>query len=188
MKSIGNIEKEFLQKHNIKKTQVFNASGLRTKEWKEEVSSSNYLVAINVTPCEAHGHKLRDVSGHCIICNPRKLEHRRQFKEAGKIYIAYSKAYKLVKVGRASSKSRRITALNQSGYGGISDWELKYEIEVESNSGEVESYAHQLLDEYRLDLGFKRGNGQAETSREIFKCSIRKAINALDEAINEIFQ
>ena len=185
MKSIGTIEKNFLQKHGIKKSQVFNAFGLRARDWKERVSNSRYLVAINVTPCQAHNHKLRDASGHCIICNPRKLEHRKQYKEAGKIYIAYSEKHKLIKVGRASFKSKRVKSLNQSGYGGINDWELKHEADVEANSGAVEDFTHQLLSEYRHDLSFMRGNGQIEKSREIFKCSIRKALNALNEAINE---
>jgi len=59
-------QKDFLDSHKIPLSQVFDASGMRTKDYQEYMKEYDYGYAVGVTACQKMGHTLRDGHGHCV--------------------------------------------------------------------------------------------------------------------------
>lgn len=171
----------FFSSQNIPLSQVYDATGLPAKEWKQNMRELDMLVAINVSPCKKNGHRVRTRAGHCAQCNTHALAFLKRFMVENYIYVAVSKGSGLLKIGVTGDLVDRESALNQSGYGEISDWKIT-DNRYCDNAGEVEHRAHCLLSEYRVSRSYEK-EGSLVDCQEIFNCSQNKAIYAIKKAI-----
>jgi hypothetical protein len=128
----------FLKINGISRTEVLDATGMRSREYREIMKIKRYKVAIGVTKCKSFGHTMRSSSGHCVQCNSLSLVYTSRHRQNNFIYIAWSQAKKLSKIGITSNLSQRHSTLIKQRYGGISDWTIFYSKFV-SNAGVIES-------------------------------------------------
>lgn len=61
-------QKAFLDRVGVPLSRVFDASGMRTAEYKQAMRDLGMWVAYGASPCEAEGHTLRSRTGHCVQC------------------------------------------------------------------------------------------------------------------------
>lgn len=178
LKDMFDLIAEFLVKYDIEVTDVFDASGMKKKEWREAIEGTDYKLIMNAGFCNKEFHNLKTRAGHCAICNPRNLRLQERYYESGYIYIAHSETLDLIKIGVSNDPDNRIRVMNDQGYGDFNDWTLEYN-EYLSKPYQIESAAHNYLNDYRFDITFER-LGITETSREIFDCSIEEGIEAIE--------
>jgi hypothetical protein len=176
-------EIEFLERHHIDENDVFDGTGMENDDWKWYMKDGGYIVTIGVKPCREYGHTMRKHSGHCVMCDPARLEFARRHNRSGEIYIAFSETLELVKIGISQDSDIRVAKMNEQSYGGYDDWICVFSEWVDK-AGVVESRAHDYLRDFRFDLTFRRGS-IIETSREIFDCSIEDAEEAVQIGIEE---
>jgi len=76
---LSKIEKEFIDTYKIPSSALFNAEGIRRKDYEIICKGKDIPFVYNTTPCKKHGHRLRTRRGHCMICNPGMLLHYKQY-------------------------------------------------------------------------------------------------------------
>lgn len=177
-------EEEFVAKHAIDAYEIFNADGMKTKDWKEAIQGQDYMLIANTSPCRDYGHRLRTRAGHCAICNPRNLGFQKRYYDSGELYIAYSEESRLVKVGVSSNSNQRINSLNSQNYADVTDWILFYSEKLESGVFLIETDIHKLLSQFQVNVLFSRSCNIIEQSREVFSCDPNTALNSLKDTIN----
>ena len=170
---------EFLNRHSISVSSVFDATGLRKNEYREIMKSLGKIVAIGVTACKKGGHTLRSRSGHCVQCNPAALGFQARFSATGFVYIAGSLSLKVIKVGFSGDVKSRISSLNHLNYGGASDWVCIYWIQCES-AGNIEFGTHARLVKFAAPTTYIR-DGKPVNCLETFSCEAETAISTLNE-------
>lgn len=178
-------EFELILKFEIEDYEIFDASGMKKKEWKEAIQGTDYKVIANVSPCRDHGHKLRTRAGHCAVCNPRNLQHQERYYDSGEIYLAFSESRRLIKIGITKSIYKRIDSLNAQNYSGVNDWAIIFSKHLESGAYRIESEVHALLKPHKVDLSFSRSFDSFETSREVFDCDLRLGIDTIEQTIKK---
>jgi hypothetical protein len=175
--TLSKTEKSFLKQHKIPESMVFNALGLRKKEYAELMRGGTFLVAITDTPCKSAGHRLRVRSGHCVICNPAYLAYAGRFRKSAYIYVAKSALFGVCKVGVTESISGRTESLRKQEYGGYRDWEILFHQSV-PNAASVEHLAKKELDQYR-SKGTTWKDRHNQQSIELFKCDCSVAVSVI---------
>lgn len=191
MDSILNIltvkEKEFLKKHGIAPSDIYDARGEIIKVYHDKAKKQGYNFVV-ANPCP-YGHRLRDRSGHCIQCSPFNIAIRKRVSGKGVIYIAINGKY--TKVGMIenninsvnSAINKREYRLNsEGGYAGREGWQTIKTWSLEKNAGKIESEAHKLLEKYKVEKHYIYSGG-ARNAKEVFECSIQTAINAVKKAM-----
>lgn len=176
-------QKDFLDYHSIPLSQVFDASGLRQRDYKVYMKEFDYAYAIGVTPCQAMGHTLRNSSGHCVQCNPSTIRFRRRYYENGYVYLAGSTSEKVIKVGFANDIDNREESLNKQGYGSIYDWQIIYWVQI-NEGGSFEYLIQDQLNSYASPRTFIK-DGRTNNCLEIFSCSFFKAKGIIDILLDE---
>lgn len=181
MAKISKSQRAFLERMDIPLVKLFDATGMRTDAYKEEMSALGMLVAIGVSPCAKEGHTMRTRKGHCAECRPEGLAYLRRYDAPGEVYVAKSSQLKIVKVGSATNAIERLGNLNSYRYGGASDWKVEF-FEVSQTAGRVEFAAHRLLSPHMV-AGTYFKDGRNIECREIFNCSVAVAIKAVRQAM-----
>jgi hypothetical protein len=185
MAKLTKLQINFIQKMELNIHDLFDASGLRARDWKMQMKELGKLVAFGVTPCSSYGHTLRTRAGHCLQCNTANLSYLKRMSEAADVYVCWSEASKMAKIGLSKDSYKRLESLNYFKYGGVNDWELKLIYECD-NAGEIENRAHRILSAYSK-MGVTYMNvGVERYCSEIFKCTLEQATEALEEAIKSI--
>jgi hypothetical protein len=174
-------QRKFLDRQKIPTGLTMDASGLAVSEYRPMMSDLGLYVAYGVTPCRKNGHTMRTRTGSCVQCSPEQLAHLRRVDTTGHVYVARSRQKKLTKIGFASDAATRIESLRKEGYADAVDWELVHFV-ICSRGGRVELAAQNTLREHRVARAFKKG-GRLKVSKEVFSCSVKKAINAVDNAL-----
>ncbi len=169
---------EFLVKYDVEVSDIFDATGMKKKEWREAIEGTDYKLVMNAGLCNKEYHNLKTRAGHCAICNPRNLRLQERYYESGYIYLAHSETLDLIKIGVSNDPENRVLVMNDQGYGDFDDWTLEYN-EYSSKPYQIESAAHNYLNDFRFDITFER-LGITETSREIFDCSVEEGIEAIE--------
>ena len=172
---------QFLSHHDIPLSQVFDATGLKTSQWKEQMKELGMNIAIGVSPCGYAGHTLRVRSGHCVQCKTHHLAFRDRYKKSGEIYVVTSDSLSLTKMGIAGDALKRLQTLRKTGYGGASDWHLRYSVFCET-MGRVERVAEQMLKEYRKACFYWKDRNLIDCE-ETFSCDYNYAIEVIQRAI-----
>lgn len=166
----------FMRKHRISESDVFDAGQMPRRQWQLEMRKAGKRVAFS-TPCKAFGHRLRAPKGACLMCNPHYLAYEKHHRSPGEVYVAFSKATGLVKVGGTAGE-RAKTLISQS-YGGANDWLIVHREPVEE-VGNVEAVAQGKLKYFQvLDQVYR---GDRREARELFKCSCEVAVKAVQQA------
>jgi hypothetical protein len=168
---------KFLDQHNIRMDQVFDATGLSQARYYESMKEGGFIVATGVSRCKKGSHSLKTRSGHCVMCNPANLAFQIRHEITGDLYVLYSSSKRLIKVGVAGDADERVVSANKQAYGGIDDWKLKFSIRV-NNAGQAEKIIHDALDEYKKPRYFIK-DSQHVLAQEIFSCSAKYAIEAI---------
>ena len=182
MAKLTKIQLNFIKKMEINVEDLFDASDLKSSEWKRQMKELGKLVAFGVTPCIAKGHSLRTRAGHCIQCNTAVLAYHRRYSDAGDVYVAWSQNGQMAKIGCAKNAYLRLESLIEAGYGGQRDWTLKLIYEC-LEAGAIENTAHDSLRRYALKgITYLRDGVQQECT-ELFKCTLRQAKAALEKGV-----
>ena len=174
----------FLRSQNIQLSRVFDATGMPTKQWKQEMSRLGMEVAIGVTPCNKSRHTIRTRSGHCAQCNTHSFAYSRRYHKKNYIYVASSRESNLIKVGTAEDIDEREKTLNYFGYGQANDWRIQHK-ELCENAGCVEKRTHESLSEYWIRRNYKK-QGRVVDCEELFRCEVVLAVVAIKMAIIDL--
>ena len=184
MAKLSSKQKKLLSSYGYDQNDVFDATGMRAKDWKSKLTEFDKKFAIGVTACEKAGHSMRNRSGNCVECSPAILKFMSTYKTDGDVYVAWSRKGKIVKIGCAKDANLRVESLKDTCYGSQNDWKLELIYEC-TESGQVEKMTHNLLKEYKLSGISYFHNGRQQNCFELFNCSLLQAKTALNKAVKE---
>jgi hypothetical protein len=173
----------FLESQDIDLNDVFDASGMRRKDWRAKAKLVGKRYAFGVSAC-SRGHTLRTRSGHCIQCDTSKVAFGSRYSSQASIYIAGSRSGRCLKIGlSADDLDNRIACLRSQSYGGFGDWKVLAVSEPAQGAGKIEHAAQASLYARRVSGGYSNRAGVAQASQEVFSCGFRLASKALTEAL-----
>jgi hypothetical protein len=175
---------QFLDKHRVPLSRVFDATGMSTKHSQKIMKDLGMLVAFGVSPCAKAAHTLRTRVGHCAQCDTSKLAYLLRHEGDAMVYVAYSRRARLVKIGSAVDASSRMRTLNSRGYGGSDDWTLINHWHC-VKAGQIEFRAHKALRTHQARGIYTKSGGEFEY-RELFECEPNDAVAAVTAAIGRI--
>ncbi len=173
---------DFIKRCGLTADDVFNATGLKTKEWKRLMKESGKPLAYGVTPCASGGHTLRTRAGHCAQCNSAVVAFMTRHIDDGNVYVASSRNGKFVKIGCTKNAAERVRSLIKSCYGGQSDWKLELIYEC-SEAGLVEKNVQRILERHAAKGVEYIHEGRGQLATELFACSVAEAKAALEKAV-----
>lgn len=173
-------ELEFLRTQGLSTTDVYDGRGQSSAAWKAGVRSAGKTVVLG-SPCSSKGHRLRTRSGHCAQCDTAKLSYQKRHNTEGYIYIAGSKAARLLKVGTCVDIEQRRRNLRNQMYGGISDWEMLFTAKVDAG-GKVEGDALARLSKFKVVRMYEK-DGKKQEAAEMLKTSFSVALSVVQESL-----
>lgn len=171
----------FLRSQRIAESEVYDASMLSARRYKRAMEREGKVFVIVKDPCY-RGHYVRSHKGHCMQCDTSRIAYVRRHREEAYVYIVGSRSERLLKIGFSDTPWDRASHLNSIGYGCITDWQLLYYGKY-SEAGKVETKAHSTLLWYASPRRWIR-EGVTQDSREIFRCSYTRALDAVKAASN----
>ena len=182
-------EKEFISHHGIQPSDIYDGRGeiIRVYHDKAKERGCQFVIA---NPCP-NGHRLKDRSGHCIVCRPMGIAIRNRESGKGVVYVAVNG--KFTKVGMIENNIKSVDkAINkreyrlndEGGYGGRAGWKTVKTWQIEKNAGKVEREAQNLLDKYKVEKDYIH-SGELHSAKELFECSIQTAIDAVKKAMED---
>ena len=177
MAELSAAQLEFLRSQGISPGMLFDASGLRRKDYSRLMDDLGVYFAFGVSECSAGGHSIRTKFGHCIQCDTSKIAYATRHAKGGFVYVAASQTAALTKIGMSSNLLERVNNINAYQYGGASDWLICCYAEVDE-AGHVEFQTQDMLAEFRVDGDYIRA-GRRQKCYELFRCSSDVAENAL---------
>lgn len=179
-------EKDFLKKYNLSPDDFYDARGETVTEYHDKAKKAGCQFVIN--QCQ-YGHRLKERSGHCIVCKPALITYRKRESGGGLVYIAVSGKYCKVgvtdekrKTNQQSLADREYRLNSEGGYAGRTGWQTIKSWVVEKNIGKVEREAHKLLQTYQTEEYYVY-SGEVRKAQEVFACPIQTAVDAVKEAI-----
>jgi len=166
-------QKAFLIHHGVSPDDVFDATGIKTKDYKIMMKQLEKHVAIGVTPCKEVGHTMRSSAGRCLGCNHQDFQFIRAHYMNAFIYVAASPVKKVIKVGCTKDVKDRGKTLNANTakYGGSNDWIIIYYAKC-NNAGKVESEIHSRLSDYSTSGEYVK-SGKVVACYELFSCGYK---------------
>lgn len=169
-------ELSFLKSHKIELSDVFDGTGISTRDRKAHSKNSgqNFLIG---NPCQKGGHRLKTPNSDCIQCNPAVIEYKRRHRLKMNIYIVYSALGGVSKIGITQDIPNRHRQMNEQRYGGHSDWELFYE-SISERAGELESATLKSLNSKRKSGSYFK-DGKNQKAKEMFSLRPNLVLNAL---------
>lgn len=181
-------EKAFLKKHNLSPLDFYDARGESRTVYHAKAKAAGCQYVIN--SCQ-YGHRLKERSGHCIVCNPAYISFQKRESGGGIVYVAISGKYCKVGVTDEKEKSNKVSLYDreyrlnsEGGYAGRTGWKTIKSWPIEKNVGKVERDAHNILYKYKAKEGYVY-SGEKRKAQEIFECSIQTAIDAVKKAIEQ---
>jgi hypothetical protein len=179
---LSQAELDFLVRLGVDADDLFDATGMKKKEYRPKMKELDLMFATGVTPCNAYGHRIRNRYGNCVQCNPGTTSYANRYHVAGDVYVAHSEVGQLVKVGMSNDLGDRMQQLNVHRPGGFSDWKLLASVYVE-NARRVENALQVRLHEYQADYAhFARDS----YCKELFTCSPSLALQAFRFVAREL--
>lgn len=175
-----NEEIEFLRHHDIELGQVYFARGQPRRVYGPVMKTHGYIAATQVTRC-LRGHALRNRRGACLICNPASMKFLERHHAGGWVYLAYSAAGRLYKVGTSNDLDDRFEQLNIHRYGGQDDW-VAIERAWCDEAGRAEHAVQAQLASHAVEGDY---GGRPEYCRELFRCNRRLALAAFRQGTTD---
>lgn len=153
---------------------------LTNQTWKSAAKAmgANFVVG---NPCRRVGHRLRTRAGHCIQCDPSKINYQLRHSSPGAIYVANSSTMNLIKIGITTDIDNRESTLRAEGYAGTNDWVITYWRDTD-NAGAIEQQVFRILRRFRTRARYLKG-GAPQTAIELFSCPTENAKTAIDEVL-----
>lgn len=173
-------ELAFLKSQGLSAADVYDGRYQTSAGWKDGVRAAGQTVVLG-TPCSSQGHRLRTRSGHCAQCDTKKLSFQKRHNTEGYIYIAGSKAAKLLKVGTCVDIEQRRRNLRNQMYGGIADWEMLFTAKVDAG-GRVEGNALARLAKHKVVRIYEK-DGKRQEAAEMLKTKFSVALAAVQESL-----
>lgn len=173
-------ELEFLRTQGLSTADVYDGRGQSSAAWKAGVRSAGKTVVLG-SPCSSKGHRLRTRSGHCAQCDTAKLSYQKRHNTEGYIYIAGSKAARLLKVGTCVDIEQRRRNLRNQMYGGITDWEMLFTAKVDAG-GKVEGDALARLSRFKVVRMYEK-DGKKQEAAEMLKTSFSVALSVVQQSL-----
>jgi hypothetical protein len=177
-------EKDFMSENDLNLVHVFDAKGMRLKEYRQIMKDFDKILAINTTPCRKSGHTMRTKEGSCMLCNPLNLVYSRRYHSKGYVYIAGTLAGEKIKIGFSKDPNERERSLNRTSYGEYFDWKILYFVGLE-NAGLIEDKLSKKLKKFFFQTEFIKDNRLVATM-ELYRCSYsvaKKELDSLDKKI-----
>jgi hypothetical protein len=176
----------FLRRHRIGLVDVFDAEGYSQARYRHEMSVHEKVVAINVSPCRAYGHRLRTGGGHCAQCKPECLAFQQRYREEAYVYVLGSLQQRILKIGFSQDPFERSNHLSRLRYGAATDWQLLCCVRCK-RAGALE---HSLLVMFRDKSVFAKYWKDRKYQRcfELLRCNysdLRRALGDLTEKITD---
>lgn len=171
---------DFLKSQGVPLSKVFDATGMGLSKYGAAMKELGMVVAYGVTPCKKAGHRLKTRSGHCVQCKTANLAFQARFDDPGEVYVALSAKQNILKVGTSTDRYTRVERINAYGYGGASDWVIRFHKQY-PKAGRVEYEAHTVLDSFRVARTYNKDGFMVEC-RELFQCDLSTAIAAVEQA------
>lgn len=168
---------EFFARHDIPLWEVFDASGMRLRDYKLQMGLLGCRVAIGVKPC-LHGHAIRNRHGKCAVCQPKTFTFSARFHKPMTLYVAHSRATGLIKVGISEDIDDRLHQMRVHKYAACSDWEVMESFDC-PDAGRVEYDIHVRLCDFRVRADY---GSRPESCNELFKCAPSVALKELRRA------
>ncbi len=137
----------FMRKYRIAETDVYDAGLMPRSQWQAELKKLGKRFAYS-SPCKHGGHRLRNRHGACLVCRPQSMGFEKHHRSRGYVYVAFSEAKRLVKIGGETTGEDRAKTLNRQSYGGASDWRIMHRQLVEE-VGRVEAVAQAEVKNFR---------------------------------------
>lgn len=181
--SLTQIERDFLEKHEVPLSQIFNAAGRTVGACKSLMKDLGAVVAVNTTACGKGGHRMRTRGGHCVVCDSAKLAYTRRHEEPGYVYIAVSKARGLVKIGTTIDMKTRERNLNSYAYGEQKDWVIRHYQKCEK-AGRYEFAVQKALASFGIAGRYFKDGGWQDCY-ELFSCTEKEALEAFAKHIQK---
>jgi hypothetical protein len=179
-------ELQFLKLHDIPLSKVFDATGMPKPIYRQLMRTADLPFACGTTPCRLAGHRLRTRSGHCIQCDTAKIAYMLRWQKSGFIYVAYSDAFRLTKVGFSEDPSARMIQLNRVGYGGAYDWDLMQIFYCSRDGGRIESKVHKSLTDWHESDAFYDTEYVNTQCYEIYSCSWQEAVKTCASVLDPV--
>lgn len=168
-------ERAFLLSQKIKPDHVLDARGMSKDQWTARAKADGILFILG-SPCNAAGHRLRTRAGHCIQCDTSKIAYIRRFAEPGHVYIAASKAAKLLKIGSCKDIGQRERNLCAHKYGGSTDWQIIAWAKT-PKAGELEFDIQRTLGALAFEGSYEK-DGRIQQTRELLRGDLVKVWQA----------
>ncbi len=180
-------EKEFINHHGISPTDIYDGRREMIKVYHDKAKALGCrFVIADPSSC---GHRLKDRTGHCIMCRSFSIAIRNRESGEGVVYVAVNGIYTKVGMIENNIKSveeaikRREYRLNdEGGYGGCDGWRTIKTWQLKKNAGIIEREAHNLLEKYKVEKNYIH-SGELHSTKELFECSIQTAIDAVKKAM-----
>lgn len=180
MKAVAHLSPDqlsFLREQKIPLSSMFDASGMRSKDYQIAMKADGKSFAYGVTPCGKGGHTLRTRKGHCIQCDHATIAYMLRHDARAYVYIAVSWDGRLLKIGSTTDIADRGNKLNEYRYGGQADWQIISTVRCD-NAGRVESETQTKLAGFSADSSYMRA-GKSQRCYELFKCNFSDAREAM---------
>lgn len=187
LKVLTRDEKDYIKHHGINPADIYDARGETVKVYHDKAKNKGCGFVLT-NPCP-YGHRLKDRSGHCIVCRPFVIAIRKRETGAGVVYVAVCGKY--TKVGMIENNIKDINKAiekreyrlnDEGGYGGRSGWTTVKTWKIEKDAGKVEREAQDLLEKYRVEKSYIH-SGELHSTKELFVCSIQTALDAVKKAM-----
>lgn len=107
-------ERDFLAAHGVPLNKVFDADGMRARDYQRIMREEEIPFACRTAPCQRGAHRLRTRKGHCIQCDAAKIAFMLRWNDSGTVYVAWSTALGLVKVGLTGDVEARLAGFVSS--------------------------------------------------------------------------
>jgi hypothetical protein len=170
---------DFLKSHNIPLSSVFDASGMRTSDWKEWMKDHEFQFAHGVSECKNRHESIRTRAGHCIQCDHTRIAFMKRNDQEGSIFVAGSASCRLLKLTNASDSHGRLDTLNSQRYGQVADWVMLANAKLVKNAGSVEAVIASRLERFRVGGVYYEKQGRHQQCYDLFACSISTALREL---------
>lgn len=167
---ITDAEYAFLASQKILVSHVYDARGRAATAWGEDAKREGLMFGL-AEPCY-QGHRLRTRAGHCIECDTARIAYARRFADQGYVYIAASKAERLLKVGSCMDPEQRQRSLVLNLYGSTDDWQIIAWCKTAS-MGQVEFDIQKQLADISTERTYKK-DGRDQIARELFRYEITR--------------
>ena len=174
---------KFLNEQEIPLTLLFDAKGLKRKEYQEAMKEEGKLFAYGVTPCGKGNHTLRSRNGDCIQCDTAKIAYTLRHYKSAYVYIAGSNSNGLLKIGSSVKPDIRVAQLGGLQYGDAEDWGILCKVKC-THAGLIEFRVHEKLKKYFFPSEYVK-QGRVQKSFELFKCDFKIALESLQSILSK---